>query len=235
MVYLRRTAKGNEQYDLNGTGAWKEVHLPGRARHNSVAPAAEATQLQVSYTEMLEEARRTSGAMESDPPSQRDCEASNVKENLRNMVLRFSFDSADKNGDGTLSKSEFGLFLRRALPDVANKIINQAFAAADTNTDSAVTFPEFMKWMRNEEQQSIVDALNESVGSHGNAMAALFRVWDTDESGKISQNELREVVKHVCPKMGDDELDIVFQAMDSDHDGTIDYNEFIGFVGLSDR
>lgn len=273
MVLLRRTSAGNAQYELNGTGAWKEVHLPG-ARRKSVQTVT-ATQSQVSYTDMLQQARtagdlpalkpvvagqsKTDGdlpalelesdgegkalELESDDddetgqaynkPCGSEKRSSNVQENLRNMVLQYSFDAADKDKNGTLSKAEFGLFLRRAMPDMATKIINQAWFTADTNGDNSVSFQEFTKWLKREEQKALVGALNESVGTHGNAMAALFRVWDTDESGKISKNELRGVITTICPKMADNDLEMMFQAMDSDNDGKVDFREFIKFIGLS--
>eukprot|EP00930_Biecheleria_cincta_P063491 TRINITY_DN4902_c0_g1_i1.p1 TRINITY_DN4902_c0_g1~~TRINITY_DN4902_c0_g1_i1.p1 ORF type:complete len:238 (-),score=47.71 TRINITY_DN4902_c0_g1_i1:42-755(-) len=236
MVLLKRTAEGTAQYQLYGTGAWKEVHLPGR--RCPTTPPATATQPKVQYTEMLWKARQSSAVPSPEftqkPGSKGNRrQSSDVKESLRNMVLKCSFDAADKNKDGTLSKAEFGLFLRRVLPDVVSETINQAWATADANADNAVTFQEFTKWIKCEEQQAIVDVLNDSVGTHGNAMAALFRIWDADESGKISQNELRAVVRNISPEIGDDELDMIFQVMDSDHDGNVDYSEFIRFIGLS--
>eukprot|EP00930_Biecheleria_cincta_P063492 TRINITY_DN4902_c0_g2_i1.p1 TRINITY_DN4902_c0_g2~~TRINITY_DN4902_c0_g2_i1.p1 ORF type:complete len:240 (-),score=51.41 TRINITY_DN4902_c0_g2_i1:42-761(-) len=238
MVLLKRTAEGSAQYELHGTGAWKEVRLPGRESRGSATPPAAATQLRVPYTEMLQKARQPSAAPSPEVTQKLGSEGSwkqspAVKENLRNMVLQCSFDTADRNKDGYLSKAEFGLFLRRALPDAVAKTINQAWASADANSDNAVSFQEFTKWIKCEEQKAIVDALNDSVGTHGNAMAALFRVWDADESGKISQDELRAVVKAISPKLSDDELDIIFQVMDSDGDGNVDYSEFIRFIGLS--
>ena len=59
------------------------------------------------------------------------------------------------------------------------------------------------------------------------SMRTAFASFDTDGSGSISVEELREVlVKNLGQQVSDDELDRLVQLADSNGDGEIDFEEF---------
>ncbi|CAF1008581.1 unnamed protein product [Adineta ricciae] len=53
-----------------------------------------------------------------------------------------------------------------------------------------------------------------------------FDVFDTDESGKISQNELGNILKALNIKINDNQLKQLVVDMDSDQSGEIEFDEF---------
>ncbi|KAF9973849.1 hypothetical protein BGZ73_002879 [Actinomortierella ambigua] len=54
-----------------------------------------------------------------------------------------------------------------------------------------------------------------------------FDVFDKDDSGTISKQELRSLLKTVGEKINHTELEQKFQEFDSDKSGLIDFDEFL--------
>eukprot|EP00931_Biecheleriopsis_adriatica_P108465 TRINITY_DN8278_c0_g1_i3.p1 TRINITY_DN8278_c0_g1~~TRINITY_DN8278_c0_g1_i3.p1 ORF type:complete len:277 (+),score=45.44 TRINITY_DN8278_c0_g1_i3:61-891(+) len=151
-------------------------------------------------------------------------------EDLRDIVLQQAFMAADKDGNGTLSKAELSLMLRRTLPDIPAHVLQQAWNMADANMDMTVSYQEFLRWIKKDSARELANALTEATGTHGTAMCSVFRLWDTNESGTISLEELHQLMLKVCPQMDTEDLKSLFRAMDVNRDGEIDYREFVQFV-----
>ena len=56
----------------------------------------------------------------------------------------------------------------------------------------------------------------------GSRMLA-FRIFDKDDDGLISVEELRKIMKNMGDKMTDQELDEMLDAADTKHDGMVNY------------
>lgn len=54
-----------------------------------------------------------------------------------------------------------------------------------------------------------------------------FRVFDKDQNGFITPDELRHVMANLSDPLSDDELADMLHEADSDGDGQINYNEFL--------
>merc|ERR1711983_587240 len=54
-----------------------------------------------------------------------------------------------------------------------------------------------------------------------------FRIFDKDDDGFISVEELRSIMKNLGDKMTDEELDEMLDAADTKHDGLVNYSEFV--------
>uniref|UniRef100_A0A0E0R3T8 EF-hand domain-containing protein n=1 Tax=Oryza rufipogon TaxID=4529 RepID=A0A0E0R3T8_ORYRU len=54
-----------------------------------------------------------------------------------------------------------------------------------------------------------------------------FRVFDKDQNGFITPDELRHVMANLGDPLSDDELADMLHEADSDGDGQINYNEFL--------
>ena len=76
---------------------------------------------------------------------------------------------------------------------------------------------------------------------HENDLIAAFRVFDKDNSGKISASELRHVMTNLGEKLTDEEVDEMMKEADIDGDGEINYSgnvmqdlhSYLAFLTLS--
>ncbi|CAE8635702.1 unnamed protein product [Polarella glacialis] len=149
---------------------------------------------------------------------------------LRNVILKQTFDGADKDKSGRLSKRELGLLLRRVMPQMSGTGLNSAWLAADADHDGSVTFEEFLEWLESEAQAVISDALTRATGDTGGAMLAIFGMWDTDKKGTITRERMHRVIGKTGFKLSARDFDQLFDALDKDNDGTISYQEFTQFI-----
>jgi len=61
-------------------------------------------------------------------------------------------------------------------------------------------------------------------------MRSLFRDFDKDGSGQIDRSELDAVFEELGKHFSDDELQRMIGLADQDQSGTLNYEEFIGYV-----
>jgi calcium-dependent protein kinase len=60
-------------------------------------------------------------------------------------------------------------------------------------------------------------------------LSELFRAFDTNADGKIDKKELKEgYAEHLGKIMSDEDVDNIFDGIDYDLSGFIDFNEFLG-------
>lgn len=59
-----------------------------------------------------------------------------------------------------------------------------------------------------------------------------FKNVDKDQSGNISKDELTWLLQKVSPGITRKEVRELFNAADTDKDGTVDWNEFVAFIFL---
>ena len=58
----------------------------------------------------------------------------------------------------------------------------------------------------------------------------VFMVFDKDQSGTISADELRNVMKVIGEKLTDQEIEDAIKLADTTGDGEVSYDEFIQFI-----
>ena len=91
--------------------------------------------------------------------------------------------------------------------------------AIDTNHDGCVDFMEFARvWWKREQENIEADFDAE--------MELAFKVFDTDGSGMITRDELREKLTTLGEKMTDDEVEALLAEADTDGSGSISLEEF---------
>jgi len=56
-----------------------------------------------------------------------------------------------------------------------------------------------------------------------------FKEFDKDGNGKISCNELKHIMQVMGEKLTNEEIKEIFDHADLNHDGEIDYEEFVTF------
>eukprot|EP00933_Yihiella_yeosuensis_P045657 TRINITY_DN41056_c0_g1_i1.p1 TRINITY_DN41056_c0_g1~~TRINITY_DN41056_c0_g1_i1.p1 ORF type:complete len:219 (-),score=42.86 TRINITY_DN41056_c0_g1_i1:104-760(-) len=215
MVYFK-----GAQHTLSGTGEWKPVHLPGRRQSVQETNAERKTE-----TLSRLQARRGSGAHapKLDAPPQSSSE-------LRECVLKQAFAMADRDGNGSINKMEFSLLMRRVSPQLSAKVIESHMRDVDTDKDGTISFDEFSHWLQQDAQALLAQGLEEEVGSQEGAMNTIFRLFDTDESGEISSDELKDMLNAICPSTKQADVDAILNVLDADKSGTVNFKEFVDFL-----
>ena len=61
------------------------------------------------------------------------------------------------------------------------------------------------------------------------AMRRMFSLMDRDGSGKISKDELKELLRSQGYYPSETELETMMEEIDSDHNGEIDFDEFVSY------
>ena len=61
-------------------------------------------------------------------------------------------------------------------------------------------------------------------------LQSVFRQWDLDGDGVISERDLREVLLELNPQFSQSQTKRMFAAADGNRDGLIDYNKFIAWL-----
>ena len=129
------------------------------------------------------------------------------------------FNLFDANTDGSLTRQE----ITEAL-----EVLGQGISLADRanlldRSDKAgvVTRDSFIEWMASREDLDIAADLRQ-----------IFNLIDTDKSGKLSAEELIEIVRCFNTAATNAEIEAAIKKADIDGDGEIDFEEFIGSGSL---
>ena len=121
----------------------------------------------------------------------------------------------DSNGDGTLSKTEikegFKLFYGDEMND---DMIEQIFFKTDFDKNGQISYSEFIVATMN--KQELLDKEN---------LKAAFDLFDTDQSGFISKEEICKVLTFGSD-VDDANIKGVMEQIDIDKDGEISFEEF---------
>jgi len=153
-----------------------------------------------------------------------------ISDNMRHQVLRVTFRSADENGNGTLSKPELSRYIRRVVPVLSSKNVDEIMSHADENTDGKVSYDEFVNWLADNADHKIRRALQKSIVDERDILRATFRTYDRSGDGLISKGELKRVLTELVPEMSTKQMRVMFEIMDTNQDDEVDYDEFVDFL-----
>lgn len=131
------------------------------------------------------------------------------------------FESLDKNADGQLQKNELidGYAELYDDKEFAIKEVERIFQNVDVNHNGAIDFSEFL--MANMQKQNIM---------HKDMLKAAFSEFDTDGNGVITLDELENVFQLPSSSNREHQKEDViklFNAVDTNHDGNVDFDEFL--------
>ncbi|KIW42932.1 uncharacterized protein PV06_06430 [Exophiala oligosperma] len=123
----------------------------------------------------------------------------------------------DKDNSGTITASELGEIMRSLGQNPSDSELQDMINEVDIDNSGAIDFDEFIKMM------------STTVKAHhfADETRAAFNVFDKDGSGTISADELRQVMKSIGENLTDAEIDEMIREADKDHNGSIDYEEFV--------
>lgn len=92
---------------------------------------------------------------------------------------------------------------------------------ANCEWEGFMGFPEFL--------DVGIEILRSSCNQMDDVKAA-FRVFDHNNDGSISKDELKEAMVNFGTRCTDDEFDLMFKEADSNQDGKIDFDEFVAMM-----
>ena len=130
---------------------------------------------------------------------------------------------------GELDRVKFNdLYSKIYITDRNQKKTDHIFRALDTNHDNVVSFKELMSALSLSKRGSVREK-----------MEWLFEIYDVDGNGRITLDELTDVVKCMqhhgepqksCSKFSAPVMTAVFTQVDADSDGYLTMDEFVSGV-----
>jgi len=146
------------------------------------------------------------------------------------QALKEIFLEMDSNLDGTLSVTELKKGLRTA-KIVLPADIDRLAEAADSDGSGVIDYTEFL-----------AATLDRKTYHQEDVVWQAFKKFDLDGNGTIDRNELSKVLgdpsvasaMHLS-KADQQRLEVLFQHVDSNNDGLIDFDEFFAMVKSSEN
>ena len=131
--------------------------------------------------------------------------------------IKEAFDLFDTDGSGTIDAKELKVAMRALGFEPKKEEIRKMIAEADKNGSGVIDFPDFLDMMTTKMAER--DPREE--------MLKAFRLFDDDETGKISFKNLKRVAKELGENMTDEEIQEMIDEADRDGDGEISEEEFM--------
>merc|ERR1711912_143765 len=131
--------------------------------------------------------------------------------------IREAFDLFDTDGSGCIDAEELKVAMRALGFEPKKDEVRKMISDFDKDGDGTIGFDEFMMMMT--AKMSEKDSREE--------ICKAFRLFDDDETGKISFKILKRVAKELGENMTDEELQEMVDEADRDGDGEINEEEFL--------
>ena len=131
--------------------------------------------------------------------------------------IKEAFDLFDTEGSGRIDAKELKVAMRALGFEPKKEDVKRMIAEVDKEGSGVIEFQDFLDLMTVKMAER--DPLEE--------IRKAFRLFDDDETGKISLKNLRRVAKELGETMTDEELQEMIDEADRDGDGEISEEEFI--------
>ncbi|OMO55375.1 Calcium-binding EF-hand [Corchorus capsularis] len=135
------------------------------------------------------------------------------------LIVEFqeAFCLFDKDGDGCITMEELAIAIKSLDENPTEEELRNMINEVDIDGNGTIEFGEFLNLMaRKLKEAEAEEELKEA-----------FRVFDKDQDGYISPNELRQVMINIGEKLTEEELDMMIREADLDGDGQVNYDEFV--------
>ena len=131
--------------------------------------------------------------------------------------IREAFDLFDTDGSGTIDTKELKVAMRALGFESSKEELRKLVSQVDRDGSGTVDFTEFL------------DIMTSKMGDRDSReeMIKAFRLFDDDETGKISFRNLKRVALELGESISDEELQEMIDEADRDGDGEVSQDEFI--------
>ena len=131
--------------------------------------------------------------------------------------IREAFDLFDTDGSGNIDAKELKVAMRALGFEPKKEEIRKMIADIDKDGSGTIDFDEFLTMMTVKMGQR--DSKEE--------MVKAFRLFDDDETGKISFQNLKRVAKDLGESMTDEELQEMIDEADREGSGEVSMDDFM--------
>ena len=133
---------------------------------------------------------------------------------------REAFRLFDVHDTGDITLDELKLVLNNLGIQASEDDISRRLAEVDIRHNGVINFDEFVKFV----------ASDNCSMTPAEEMRQMFKIFDPDQKGYVTKEELREVLKKLGLPFTDQQIDGMLDYADSEGDGKINYHEFIQMV-----
>lgn len=131
--------------------------------------------------------------------------------------IREAFNLFDSDGVGKIDTKELKVAFRALGFEPKKEEIKRMIAEVDTNSTGKLSYQEFLYLVSIKMAEK--DCKDEILKA--------FRLFDDDETGKISFKNLKRVAKELGENLTDEELQEMIEEADRDGDGEVNQEEFL--------
>ncbi|KAI8925750.1 hypothetical protein BC831DRAFT_459589 [Entophlyctis helioformis] len=131
--------------------------------------------------------------------------------------IREAFDLFDTDGSGTIDVKELKVAMRALGFEPKKEEIKRMMTEVDKSGTGTIDFNEFLELMTAKMAEK--DSREEILKA--------FKLFDDDETGKISFKNLKRVAKELGENLTDEEIQEMVDEADRDGDGEINEEEFL--------
>lgn len=134
---------------------------------------------------------------------------------------RDAFNLGDKDGSGSISVKEFKKLLKNMGQKISNEEVANLIRKYDSDNSGEIDFEEFVTFMREIKIQEDVEQ---------DIVIKAFMCFDVDKDDAISLEEFRHILCNLgSDRFSQDECDEIFKEADLDHNGELNYREFVDY------
>merc|ERR1711982_194443 len=127
------------------------------------------------------------------------------------------FSLFDKNSDGKITSKDIGNVMCSIGQNPNDFDLVKMIAEVDSIGNGTIDFPDFLMMMAKKVKRSDIEE----------EFLETFKVFDIYGNGFISADVLYQVLKILCERMTEEEIEKMLQEVDNDNDGLINYEEFV--------
>ncbi|CAH0389584.1 unnamed protein product [Bemisia tabaci] len=131
--------------------------------------------------------------------------------------IKEAFDLFDKEGSGKIETKELKVAIRALGFEPKKEEIKKMLSEVDKKQTGFITYREFLSLMTSKIAEKDSDE----------EIIKAFKLFDDDETGKISFKNLKRVAKELGETLTDEELQEMIDEADRDGDGEISQEEFL--------
>ncbi|KAL4238030.1 hypothetical protein ACF0H5_002741 [Mactra antiquata] len=147
------------------------------------------------------------------------CDKQRMSDNLTpEQIAEFkeAFNLFDRDGSGSISTKELGIVMKSLGETKSDAELAKLIAEVDVDGNGEIDFDEYLEMMAN----------RMSFTGSADQIREAFKVFDKDNKGYLTVDELRHIMTNLGEKLGDEEVDEMLMIVDADGNGMIDYEEF---------